>query len=60
MLQGASSIAKLTRKDVPLVVYQLLEDSDPENEANFQHYLREGIQERDGCTHVVLVDPSRV
>ena len=48
------------RAEKPLVVYVLLETDDEANDANLRYYVREGIREDDGCTHIILVDPKRV
>ena len=38
----------------------MLSSDDPENYANFQYYLREGIREDDGCTHIIILDRALV
>jgi len=48
------------KAEVPLVVYVLLETEDGANDANLHYFVREGIREDDGCTHIILVDPKRV
>ena len=48
------------RAEKPLVVYVLLETDDEANDVNLRYYVREGIREDDGCTHIILVDPKRV
>ena len=43
-----------------LIVYVLLESADEANDANFLFYVRESVEEDDGYTHVILIDPKRV
>ena len=42
-----------------LIIYLLLKSNEESNEANFQYYLREGISEDDGCSHVILIDSKK-
>lgn len=46
--------------DFPLVIYSYWQSDDPENEANLQYYVREGIREDDSSLHIILVDAKQV
>ena len=57
----AKAVSRLTQAtEYPLVIFTLLESDDLENEANLRYYVREGIREDDGCTHIIIVDPDKV